>query len=129
MTTESYNNTFSEPCKVGKGKDMKGFLRIKWWMLVIIIISCLIAGFATGSILKMESAFDLGRKIAIDDIRQGTRTAHQDGQPFFWLAGVPYRMNAISEKTVVIVFKEPAEDNFIIAGTGDDGVRRVYGDQ
>ena len=109
-----------------KGNRMKGFLYIKWWLLGMIVISCLIAGFAAGSILKMESAFVLGYNVAIDDIRQGTRTAHQDGQPFFWLAGIPYRFNAISEKTVVIVFKDPAEDNFVIAGAGDQGVRETW---
>lgn len=103
-------------------RGMKGFVYIKYWLLGMIVISCLIAGFAAGSILKMDSAFDLGRKVALDDIRQGTRMAHEDGQPFFWLPDIPYRFNAISEKTVVISFK----NDFVIAGAGDQGVRKIW---
>ena len=105
---------------------MKGFLYIPYWFLGILLISCLIVGFAVGALLKMDTAYDVGAKMAIEDIRQGTQTAYQDGQQFFWLSGIPYRMNAISENVVVIVFKKPAEDKFAIAGIGDEGKRKVW---
>lgn len=85
---------------------MKGFVYIRIGLLIIIMASCLVMGFVVGAILKMDSAFDLGYKVAIDDIRQATKTAYRDKQPFFWLSNVPYKFNAISEKKVVINFVE-----------------------
>lgn len=108
---------------------MKRFLYIKWWLFGVIVITSLAIGFAAGAMMKLENVYDagynLGHKIAIEEIRLGTKTAYRDKQQFFWLPNIPYRFTAISEKIVVIVFKNPAEDDFI-AGAGDEGVRKIW---
>lgn len=64
---------------------------IRWWLLGIALISCVVAGFVAGAAWTLEAAFDSGHRVALQQVRAEIREAARDGKPFF-LSGSEVRL-------------------------------------